>query len=67
MSTTTDPADELRRAQADLAAYDRAVERIRPWMEGTDRTLGEALEAMRAAGIDTSEVVACVAPGEALA
>jgi hypothetical protein len=47
---------ELLAAQADHDAYCRAVELLRPWMEGTDRTVGEAIAQMRAAGVDPSPV-----------
>ncbi len=43
---------ELTDAEARAVAYRAALARVRPWLEGTDRTLGEALAAMRAAGID---------------
>lgn len=33
----------VTRAQARLDAYDTGLERVRPFMEGTDRTLAEAL------------------------
>ena len=45
------PALELQRSVAEdiLLAYEQALAKVRPYMEGTDRTLGEALE-MIAAG-----------------
>lgn len=43
---------EVVAAWAELEAYEQAMARARPWMEGTDRTLGEALAAMREAGIE---------------
>lgn len=43
---------ELAAAELELAAYRRAVALVRPYMEGTVRTLEDALAAMRADGID---------------
>ena len=47
---------ERSEAQAADAAYLRAFELVRPYMEGTDRTLAEAIELMRADGIDVEDV-----------
>jgi len=37
------PERELREAQKEAAAYRRALDLLRPFMEGTDRTLGDVL------------------------
>ena len=43
---------ELAEAEMALAAYQRAMALVRPYMEGTERTLEDALALMRADGID---------------
>jgi hypothetical protein len=43
---------DLAEAQLELAAYRRAMAVVRPYMDGTERTLEDALGAMRADGLE---------------
>jgi hypothetical protein len=52
LSQRHDAERELAEAEMALAAHRCAVALLRPYMEGTDRTLEDALAAMRADGID---------------
>ena len=54
LSQRHDAERELAEAQMALAAYRRAVALLPPHMKGSDRTIEEALAAMREDGIDPS-------------
>ena len=47
---------ELSEAVYQLDAYRQAVALLRPYMEGTTRTVAEALELMAADGLDVSRI-----------